>query len=45
MYWLSVADYYYIFSQRVQGLQAFAFCVVTVYDEHTKPGFTRKHMG
>ena len=23
-------------------MQAFAFCVVTVNDEHTKPRFTRK---
>ena len=29
----------------VQGVQAFAFCVVTVNDEHTKPRFKWKsHM-
>ena len=28
--------------QGVQGMQAFAFCVVTVNDEHTKPRFKRK---
>ena len=28
--------------QGVQGLQAFAFCGVTVNDEHTKPRFKRK---
>ena len=29
----------------VQGLQAFAFCVVTVNDEHSQPRFKRKCMG
>ena len=29
-------------AQGVQGLQVFAFCVVTVNDEHTKPKLTRK---
>ena len=29
-------------SQGVQGLQAFAFCVVTVNDGHTKPKFKIK---
>ena len=29
-------------AQGVQGLQVFAFCVVTVNDEHMKPRFTRK---
>ena len=28
--------------QGVQGMQAFAFCVVTINDEHTKPRFKRK---
>ena len=27
--------------QGVQGLEAFAFCVVTVNDEHTKHRFKR----
>ena len=31
--------------QGVQGLQAFAFCLVTVNDEHTKPRFKRKLRG
>lgn len=31
--------------QGVQGLQAFAFCVVTVNDEHAKPRFKRKLKG
>ena len=31
--------------QRVQGLQAFAFCVVTINDEHTKPRLKRKRKG
>ena len=39
------ATNYCIFYQGVQGLQGFAFCVVTVNDEHTKPRFTRKHRG
>ena len=34
--------YYFIFQQGVQGLQARAFCVVTVNDELKKPRFTRK---
>ena len=32
-------------SQEVQGLQAFAFCVVTLNDENTKPKFKKKLMG
>ena len=28
--------------QEVQGLQTFAFCIVTVNDEQTKPSFKRK---
>ena len=31
--------------QEVQGLQVFAFSVVTVHDEHTKPRFRRKRRG
>ena len=31
--------------QGVQGLEAFAFCVVTVIDEHTKLSFKRKLIG
>ena len=31
--------------QGVWELQAFAFCVVTVNDEHTKPRFKRKLRG
>ena len=31
--------------QEVQGLQAFAFSVVTVNDEHKKPGFKIKCRG
>ena len=31
--------------QGVKGLQAFAFCVVTVNDEHAKPRFKRKLRG
>ena len=31
--------------QEVQGLQAFAFSVVTVNDEHRKPGFKVKCKG
>ena len=29
----------------IQELQAFAFCVVTVKEEHAKPRFKRKHGG
>ena len=32
-------------SAIVQGLQAFAFCGVTVNDEDTKPRFNRKLRG
>ena len=28
--------------QGVQGLKAFAFCVVTVNDKHAEPSFKRK---
>ena len=31
--------------QEVQGLQTFAFSVVTVNDEHAKPRFKRKRSG
>ena len=31
--------------QEVQGIQVFAFSVVTVNDEHTKPGFKIKSRG
>ena len=31
--------------QEVQGLQAFAFSVLNVNDEHTKPRFKRKRKG
>ena len=31
--------------QEVQGLQAFAFLAVTVYDKHTKSRFKRKLSG
>ena len=31
--------------QGVQGLQAFAFRVVTVNEKHKKPRFKRKFMG
>ena len=31
--------------KEVQGLQAFAFCVVTVNDKHTKPESKRKIRG
>ena len=31
--------------QEVQGLQALAFSVVAVNDEHTKPRFKRRHRG
>ena len=31
--------------QEVQGLQAFAFCVVAVNDEHTIPRFKRRRGG
>ena len=31
--------------QEVQGLQAFAFSVVTVNDKHTKPRLKRKRRG
>ena len=34
-----------ILKQGVQGLQAFAFCVINVNDEHTKPRFRRKCRG
>ena len=34
-----------IYKQEVQGLQAFAFSVVTVNDEHTNPSFKRKRRG
>ena len=39
--------YYFddITKQEVQGLQAFAFPVETVYDEHAKSGFKRKLRG
>ena len=30
------------YKKGVQELQAFAFCVVTVNDEHAKPRFKRK---
>ena len=30
-------------NQGVQSLQAFAFCVVTINDEHMKPRFKWKH--
>ena len=30
---------------KVQGLQAFAFCVVTIIDKHAKPTFKRKFRG
>ena len=33
---------YFKFEQEVQGPQAFAFSVVTVNSEHTKPRFKRK---
>ena len=31
--------------QEVQGLQAFAFCVVTINDKHTIPRFKRRRGG
>ena len=31
--------------QKVKGLQKFAFSVVTVNDEHTKPRFKRRPKG
>ena len=31
--------------QEVQGLQAFAFSILTVNDEYTKPRFKRKRRG
>ena len=31
--------------QGVQGLKTFAFCIVTVNDEHTKPRVRRKLRG
>ena len=31
--------------QGVQGLQAFAFCVVTVNEKHTEPRFKRERAG
>ena len=31
--------------QGAQGLKAFAFCEVTLNDEHTKPRFKRKRRG
>ena len=31
--------------QEVQGLQAFAFYVITVNDEHTKPRFKKNRRG
>ena len=34
-----------LIQEGVQGLQAFAFCVVTVNDEHTKPYFKTKRRG
>ena len=33
------------YKQGVQWLQTFAFCAVTVNDEHTKPRFKRKLRG
>ena len=31
-----------LIQEKVQGLQGFAFCAVTVFDEHRKPRFKRK---
>ena len=28
--------------ERAERLQAFAFCIVTIFDEHTDPRFIRK---
>ena len=35
----------YILKQGVQGLQAFAFCVVTINDKYMEPRFKRKRTG
>ena len=31
-----------LIQERAQRLQAFAFYVVTIFDEHTEPSFIRK---
>ena len=37
-----IQSMYKQYEQGVQGLQAYAFCVANVNDEHTKPRFRRK---
>ena len=34
-----------IIQQEAQGIQAFAFCVVTVNDKHAEPRLKRKRRG